>query len=111
MTTASKMTGKYYERVGRRKTAVARVRLFADQKGHFLVNGLALEKYFPTEIMRRQPQNIMAKSPAAAKMSVSVKVSGGGLAGQATAVALGIARALILVAPEAKTLLRQGGHL
>lgn len=79
---------------GRRKTAVARVRLSAGS-GKIVVNGRALENYFPTESQRMtvaQPLNV---TDTAAKFDVQVSVSGGGPFGQAGAVRHGIARALL----------------
>lgn len=102
---------KYYEAVGRRKEAVARVRLLEDGKNHFTVNNLALEKAFPTEAMRRYSQVVLEKNAGAGKLSVSARVAGGGRNAQAEAVALGLARVLVLMAPELKTAMRQGKHL
>src|SRR5437667_5283203 len=85
-----------YLGTGRRKTAVARVRL-ASGSGKIIVNGRAFENYFPTETLRGvviQPLNITA---TAAKFDVAVNVSGGGPSGQAGAVLHGIARALLKV--------------
>jgi small subunit ribosomal protein S9 len=102
---------RYHEGVGKRKEAVARVRLTENGKGHFTVNDVPLEKAFPTEVMRRYPQAVLEKSVDAGKLSVSARVAGGGRNAQAEAVALGLARALVLMTPALKATLRQGKHL
>ncbi len=79
---------------GRRKTAVARVRLAAGS-GKFIVNGRTLDKYFLTETQRTQVLLPLSLTETVAKFDVRVNVSGGGPNGQAGAVRHGIARALI----------------
>ncbi len=79
---------------GRRKTAVARVRLAAGA-GKFTVNGRTLDKYFLTETQRTQVLLPLSLTATAAKFDVRVNVSGGGPNGQAGAVRHGIARALL----------------
>ena len=79
---------------GRRKTAVARVRL-ATGSGKITVNGRALEAYFVTETLRTEVNQPFAVTETAGKFDVRVNVSGGGPAGQAGAVRHGIARALL----------------
>ncbi len=79
---------------GRRKTAVARVRLAAGS-GKITINGRALEKYFHTESQRILAQQALTVTETASKYDVRVNVSGGGPNGQAGAVRHGIARALL----------------
>ncbi len=79
---------------GRRKTAVARVRLAAGA-GKFTVNGRTLDKYFLTETQRTQVLLPLSLTDTAAKFDVRVNVAGGGPNGQAGAVRHGIARALL----------------
>src|SRR3954471_10936374 len=79
---------------GRRKTAVARVRL-ASGSGKIVVNGRPIENYFLTDTLRGVVLQPLAVTETAAKFDVSVNVKGGGPAGQAGAVRHGIARALI----------------
>src|SRR5260221_12711771 len=78
---------------GRRKTAVARVRL-AGGSGKIVVNGRAFEIYFPTETLRGTVLQPLAVTETAARFDVQVNVKGGGPAGQAGAVRHGIAPAL-----------------
>ena len=79
---------------GRRKTAVARVRL-AVGSGKFTVNGRTMDKYFLTETQRTQVLLPLSLTSTAAKFDVRVNVAGGGPNGQAGAVRHGIARALL----------------
>ena len=88
-------TTKYYEAVGRRKTAIARVRLFPESKMSYKINEKSLESYFPVREMQNMVTEAVNNAKAAEKFLVSVKVKGGGLNGQAEAVRHGIARALL----------------
>ena len=91
--------------VGRRKTSVARVFLKAGS-GTIVVNDLAFEKYFPQEIYRADITKPFAVTETNGKYDVAVTVEGGGAAGQAGAMRLGIARALVELNDEFRTLLR-----
>jgi small subunit ribosomal protein S9 len=91
----TKPTGKYYEAVGRRKTAIARVRLFADAKTTYLINEKSLEAYFPVRELQNIVSEAIGKGKPAEKFYVSVKLKGGGISAQAEAVRHGIARALL----------------
>jgi small subunit ribosomal protein S9 len=79
---------------GRRKTAVARVRLAAGN-GKIVVNGRAFENYFPLETLRSTVSQPLTLTGTAEKFDARINVSGGGPNGQAGAVRHGIARALI----------------
>jgi small subunit ribosomal protein S9 len=79
---------------GRRKTAVARVRL-ATGSGKITVNGRPFENYFPVETLRATASQPLAVTGTAEKVDTRVNVSGGGPNGQAGAVSHGIARALL----------------
>ena len=95
---------------GRRKTAVARVRL-ASGSGKIVVNGRAFENYFPTESLRTQVSLPLVKTETASKFDVQVNVSGGGPCGQAGAVRHGIARALLTVDANLRAPLKAEGLL
>src|SRR6266487_2178431 len=95
---------------GRRKTAVARVRL-ASGSGKIVVNGRAFENYFPTESLRTQVTLPLVKTDTAAKFDVRVNVSGGGPCGQAGAVRHGIARALLVTDANLRPTLKSNGLL
>jgi small subunit ribosomal protein S9 len=79
---------------GRRKTAVARVRLMAGT-GKITVNGRALDNYFPTDMLRMTVAQPLTVTGTSDKFDVRVNVAGGGPNGQAGAVRHGIARALL----------------
>lgn len=99
-----------YMAVGRRKEAVAKVTLLPG-KGNILVNAEPCEKYFIREtdrIIIKQPLQITNNLD---KYDIIANIVGGGLAGQAGALRLGIARALILSQPELKDPLRKHGFL
>ncbi|HET92418.1 MAG TPA: 30S ribosomal protein S9 [Chloroflexi bacterium] len=102
---------EYYEAVGRRKTATARVRLFPGGEGNVIVNERPLDEYF---VRDGDVMHLMAPLKATAtehRFNISVHVMGGGMTGQAGAVRLGIARALLETDPELRPVLRKGGFL
>ena len=95
---------------GRRKTAVARVRL-AVGSGKIVVNGRPFENYFPADALRTTVLQPLAVTESAAKYDVRVSVEGGGPNGQAGAVRHGIARALLLVDAALRPALKAAGFL
>src|SRR5689334_22892759 len=95
---------------GRRKTAVARVRL-ATGSGKIVINGRALENYFTTEILRGVVTQPFTVTQTASKFDTRVNVTGGGPAGQAGAVRHGIARALLVADPNLRPTLKSDGLL
>jgi len=102
---------EYYEAVGRRKTATARARLFPGGDGSIVVNDKPAEQFFP-----RGADMLTLKAPLQAtatehRFNVSIQVRGGGISGQAGAVQLAIARALLKVDPDLRPVLRKGGYL
>jgi small subunit ribosomal protein S9 len=102
---------QYYEGLGRRKAATARVRLFSGGDGTVVVNDKPLNEYFP-----RQGDVVHLTEPLRAtntegSFNVSVLVTGGGMTGQSGAVRLGIARALLKANPDLRSVLRKGGFL
>ena len=102
--------GKYIQAIGRRKRAVAQVRLYEKGTGKVIVNNQKMEDYFSTEeqcIVVRQA----IKLAGAEKMDFSIIVKGGGKSGQADAVRAGIARALIKLNEELRPALKSKGYL
>ncbi|MCK6600949.1 MAG: 30S ribosomal protein S9 [Bacteroidetes bacterium] len=99
-----------FDAVGRRKTAVARVRLVAGS-GKVTVNKRAFDSYFPTEILRMMVSKPLVISQTEGKYDVIVNVHGGGPAGQAGAVSLGISRALLLAEEGVREGLKREGLL
>ncbi len=95
---------------GRRKEAVARVRMVPGS-GNFLVNGRPLDEYFPTRVHRMvalAPLKLLGREK---EFDVSAAVKGGGIAGQAGAIRLGIARSLLEMDPELRGQLKAEGFL
>lgn len=101
---------KYFEAVGRRKTSVARVRLFEASKNSYIINDKDLATYFPTEELQKIAEDAL-KNAGAHKFKVSVMVEGGGIHSQAEAVRMAIARALLEVDPELRKTLKGLGFL
>ena len=107
-----KETDRYYESQGRRKTSVARVRIWASKdKNEFLINKKPLNKYFPTLALQETVWASLKKTGLENDFKVSVIVRGGGLFGQAEAVRHGIARALVDFNPELRKKLKKAGFL
>ncbi len=95
---------------GRRKTAVARVRLTTGS-GKIIVNGRAFETYFPTDALRMQAALPLTITGNTEKFDARINVSGGGPNGQAGAVRHGIARALLVVDASLRPALKAEGVL
>jgi small subunit ribosomal protein S9 len=102
--------GHYYESVGRRKTAIARVRLFTGE-GDIVVNDLPASEYFVRERDMVSVREPLETTGTGQSFDISVLVKGGGMTGQAHAVRHGIARALIQADPNLRPTLKQAGFL
>jgi small subunit ribosomal protein S9 len=102
---------QYYEGLGRRKTAVARVRLYPGGDGTIMVNGKPIDEYFTREWDFRHLSEPLVVTDNAGRFNVSVHVAGGGVTGQSGAVRLGIARALLKADPDYRPTLRKLGLL
>jgi small subunit ribosomal protein S9 len=96
--------------VGRRKNAIARVRLI-DGSGKITVNKREFENYFPLEIQRDEIMKPFKVTDTMGRYDVMIRVNGGGPVGQAGAVRLGIARSLVTIDEDARTTLRGAGLL
>ena len=94
--------------VGRRKTAVARVKL-VQGTGKIVVNKKPFETYFPLATLRQEVTDPLRVTNTAAKYDITANVEGGGPTGQAGAVRLGIARALIILDDDCRAVLRNAG--
>jgi small subunit ribosomal protein S9 len=104
------MSDRYFEAVGRRKEASARVRIIVGS-GKIVVNERPAEQYFPREGDIIQLQEPLRVTETEGKYDVSVMVNGGGVAGQLDAVRHGISRALLKTDPETRLALRKAGLL
>ncbi len=104
--------GEYYYGMGRRKTAVARVRLFPNGDGSIIVNGKTARQYFG----QRESVNATVTAPMRLleiedTYTMTVRVVGGGTSGQAGAIRHAVSRALLRINPEWKQVLRRAGFL
>ena len=104
-------THKYIGATGRRKTSIARVRITPSTKLHIEVNGREFENYFPVAELRRNVTSTFDAAEVTQKFKVTVKVSGGGIAGQSVAVSHGIARALEIYDANLRGKLKVKGFL
>jgi small subunit ribosomal protein S9 len=105
-----RLTGEVAQTVGRRKEAVVRVRL-SPGNGQFRLNGKTLEEYFPNKVHQqliREPLVILEKPEV---FDVRANLKGGGITGQAGALRLAIARALIEIDPDDRPALKKAGFL
>lgn len=103
--------GVYYYGTGRRKTAVARVRLYPNGDGLITINGRHADEYFPRETLMQAVRSPLRMLELNNRFNISVKVVGGGVSGQAGAVRHGIARALVRADEEFRSVLRKNGFL
>ncbi len=96
--------------VGRRKNAIARVKL-TNGSGKIVINDRALETYFPLEIQRTEVLKPFQVTDTLGRYDAKISVMGGGVAGQAGAVRMSIARSLVAQDEDLRTLLRNAGLL
>ena len=106
----------YYEAVGRRKRAVARVRLFTcrpfeSQKAKILVNEKSYTDFFPTFQLQEIAASPLHKMKSINRFKATVKVKGGGIRGQAEAIRHGLARTLVKFNPDFSKKLKRAGFL
>ncbi len=99
-----------YYGTGRRKSSIARVYL-RPGSGKFEVNGRPFEQYFVTQAQRSEAKQPLVTSETTANFDVLANVSGGGVNGQAGAVKLGVARALLVFNAELRKALKSQGFL
>lgn len=101
--------GRYTEAIGRRKTSVARVRIVPAPKISVSVNDQDLEKYFPTQVLRKTVLSVFENTEE--KFAVTSKLKGGGISSQAEALRHGLSRALVDLQPELRTKFKVKGFL
>jgi len=108
---------KYYEAVGRRKKAIARVRLFTSgasqsiAEENLLINKKSYKEYFPILALQKRIESPFLRLKSMKRFRGTVKVKGGGPTGQAEAVQHGIARALVLFDDSFRKKLKKAGYL
>jgi small subunit ribosomal protein S9 len=110
--TTIKTTDRYIETVGRRKTAIARVRITPAPKMSYEINGKTVEAYFPTkELQLVATESYLTSKLTETKFKITVVVKGGGINGQAEAMRHGVARGLITYDKELRGTLKKAGLL
>ncbi len=103
---------QYYEAVGRRKTATARVRIYpAGETAEFVVNGKPMDQFFTRIADQAQVQQPLKQLESESRFNISALVEGGGVTGQAAAVKLGLARALTVFDANLRSPLKKAGFL
>jgi len=114
---SKEISKNYFEGIGRRKRAVARVRIFTSgpaesiEAGSFSINNRSYKEYFPTLTLQRIVEDPFGKLKSLNRFTGSVKVYGGGINAQAEAVRLGTSRALILFDMNFRKKLKKSGFL
>ncbi len=104
------MSRQYFYAVGKRKSAIAKVRMFQQGEGKAMVNGQTLQKYFYSTLIENALAPLVL-TDVAKTMDIEVTVQGGGKPAQSDAIRLGISRALLLLDPNLRTTLKHAGFL
>ena len=102
---------KYYYGTGRRKSSVARVRVYENGTGAITINGREIDNYFGLDTLKMVVRQPLVATDMLGKVDVVVTVCGGGVTGQAGAIRHGISRALLLVNGEFRPTLKAAGFL
>ena len=102
---------KYFYGTGRRKSSIARVRVYENGTGSITINGRDINDYFGLETLKLVVRQPLVTTELVDKVDVVVSVCGGGVSGQAGAIRHGIARALLTVNPEFRASLKAAGFL
>jgi len=101
----------YFYGTGRRKSSVARVRLYANGSGEVTINGRGIDDYFGLETLKLIVNQPLVTTSLIGKVDIETTVKGGGVTGQAGAIRHGISRALLTVNEEFRPLLKKEGFL
>ena len=102
---------KYFYGTGRRKSSVARVRVYENGTGAITINGRDIDNYFGLDTLKLIVRQPLVSTDMLGKVDVVVNVSGGGVTGQAGAIRHGISRALLTLNPELRPSLKAAGFL
>ena len=102
---------KYFYGTGRRKSSVARVRVYENGTGSIIINGREIDEYFGLETLKLIVRQPLVTTDLLGKVDVVVTVCGGGVTGQAGAIRHGVSRALLLVNAEYRPALKAAGFL
>ena len=102
---------KYFYGTGRRKSSVARVRVYENGTGSIIINGREIDDYFGLDTLKLIVNQPLVAADLVGKVDVVVTVAGGGVSGQAGAIRHGISRALLQLNPEYRATLKAAGFL
>ena len=102
---------KYFYGTGRRKSSVARVRVYENGTGSIIVNGRDIDEYFGLDTLKLIVRQPLVTTGTVGKVDIEATVHGGGVSGQAGAIRHGIARALLLVDESYRASLKAAGFL
>ena len=102
---------KYYYGTGRRKSSVARVRVYENGTGSIIINGRDINDYFGLDTLKLVVNQPLVTADVVGKVDIVVTVCGGGVSGQAGAIRHGISRALVLLNPEYRASLKAAGFM
>ncbi len=102
---------KYFYGTGRRKSSVARVRVYENGTGSIIINGREVDDYFGLDTLKLIVNQPLVTADLVGKVDIVVSVAGGGVSGQAGAIRHGISRALLQLNPEYRATLKAAGFL
>ena len=102
---------KFYYGTGRRKSSVARVRVYENGTGSIIINGRDIDEYFGLDTLKLVVRQPLVTTELVDKVDVVVTVAGGGVSGQAGAIRHGISRALVTLNPEYRASLKAAGFM
>ena len=102
---------KYFYGTGRRKSSIARVRVYENGTGAITINGRNIDEYFGLETLKLVVRQPLATTELLDKVDTVVSVTGGGVSGQAGAIRHGISRALVTLNPEYRPALKAAGFM
>ena len=102
---------KYFYGTGRRKSSVARVRVYENGTGSIIINGRDIDDYFGLDTLKLVVRQPLVATDMVGKVDIVVTVTGGGVSGQAGAIRHGLARALLQYNEELRPALKKAGFL
>ena len=102
---------KYFYGTGRRKSSVARVRVYENGTGSVIINGRDINDYFGLETLKLVVNQPLVAADLVGKVDLVVTVTGGGVSGQAGAIRHGLSRALVTLNPEYRATLKAAGFM
>ena len=102
---------QYQYGTGRRKSSIARVRVYENGTGSIIINGRDIDEYFGLDTLKMVVRQPLAATELTGKVDIVCTVEGGGVSGQAGAIRHGLSRALLGINPEFRTALKAAGFL